>query len=60
LAPRFAFAVDANAVSVRVHVAFPDHEHGVDFHLFGALDFAVDVIGACVDLCADLLRAQFI
>jgi hypothetical protein len=33
----------------RLHVAFADHEHGVDFHLFGALNFAVDVIGAFVE-----------
>jgi hypothetical protein len=43
--PRFgaeiAFAVDPDADGVGFHVAFSDHEHGVHFHLFGALDFAV-------------------
>jgi hypothetical protein len=33
-----AFAVDANADGVGVHVALSDHEHSVHFHLFGALD----------------------
>jgi hypothetical protein len=33
--------VDADTDCVGLHVAFPDHEQGVDFHLFGALDFAV-------------------
>ncbi len=36
---QIAFAVDANADSVGVHVAFSDHEHTVHFHLLGALDF---------------------
>ena len=34
-----AFAVDADAYGVGFHVAFSNHEHGVDFHLFGARDF---------------------
>jgi hypothetical protein len=38
--------VDADTDRVGVHVALSDHEHGVDFHLFGALDFAVDVVVA--------------
>ena len=45
--------------SVRFHVALADDKHGVDFHLFGALDFAVDLVGALVDFCADLVSAQF-
>ena len=55
-----AFAVDADADGVGFHVAFSDHEHGVDFHLFGALDFAVDLVGAFVDFRADLMSAQFV
>jgi hypothetical protein len=60
--PRFraevALTVDADANSVGLHVAFSDHEHGVDFHLLGALDLAVDVVGTGVELGADLLCAQ--
>ncbi len=52
--------MDADAHGVGFHVAFSDHEHGVHFHLFGALDFAVDVIVALVDLSAKLLRAQLV
>ena len=55
-----ALAVDADADGVRFHVAFPDDEHGVHFHLFGALDFAVDLIGAFVDFRPHLICAQFI
>jgi hypothetical protein len=33
-----SFAVDADANGVGVQVAFSDDEHGVDFHLLGALD----------------------
>ena len=54
-----AFAVDAHADGVGFHVAFSDHEHGVDFHLLGALDFAVDLVGAFVDFRAHLMSAQF-
>jgi hypothetical protein len=36
-------AVNANTYGVRVHVSFPDDEHGVDFHLLGALDFLARV-----------------
>ena len=52
--------MDANTDRAGVHVALPDHEHGVDFHLLGALDLAVDLIGALVDLGADLMSAQLI
>src|SRR5437016_6209593 len=31
----------------------------MDFHLFGALNFAVDLVGAFVDFGADLMSAQF-
>jgi hypothetical protein len=48
--------VNTHAHGVGVHVAFPDHEHGVDFHLFGALNFAVDLVGAFVDFRADLME----
>jgi hypothetical protein len=41
LRPEIAFAVDADADAVSFHVAFSDNKHGVDLHLFGALDFAV-------------------
>jgi len=34
------FAVNADADRIGFHVAFTDHEHGVDFHLFGAPNFA--------------------
>jgi hypothetical protein len=37
--------MDADADGVGLHVAFSDHEHGVHFHLFCALDLAVDVVG---------------
>jgi hypothetical protein len=43
--------MNADADRVGFHVAFSDHEHGVDFHLLGALDFAVDLVGAFVDFC---------
>jgi hypothetical protein len=42
LAPRLPFAVNADADSIDLQVAFSNHKHGVDFHLFGALDFAAD------------------
>ena len=52
--------MDADANGVGFHVAFSDHEHGVDFHLLGALDFAVDLVGAFVDFGAHLMSAQFV
>jgi len=36
--------VDANADGVGAHIAFPDHEQRVDFHLFSAFDVALDLI----------------
>ncbi len=52
--------MDADAHCIGFHVAFSDHEHGVDFHLFGALDFAVDLVGAVVNLRGDLMTAQLL
>ena len=60
LRAEIAFAVHSDANGVGVHVAFSDHEHGVHFHLLGALDFAVDVVGALVDLGADFVCAKFV
>ena len=51
--------MNADADRVGFHVAFSDHEHRLEFHLLGALDFAVDVVAALVDLGADLMRPQF-
>ena len=36
-----SFPVDPDAHCIGFHVAFSNHEHGVDLHLLGALDFAV-------------------
>jgi hypothetical protein len=47
--------MNADADRVGFHVAFPDDEHGVNFHLLGALNFAVDLVGAFVDLRAHLM-----
>jgi hypothetical protein len=55
-----AFAVDADADGVGFHVAFSNYEHGVHFHLLGALDFPVDFVGAFVDFRADLMTAQLV
>jgi hypothetical protein len=33
-----SLAVDADAHGIGFHVALSDHEHPVDFHLFGAVD----------------------
>src|SRR5436190_10810919 len=38
---KIAFAVDADADGVGLHIAFSNYQHSVDFHLFGPLDFAV-------------------
>ena len=59
-APEIFFAVDADAGCIGLHVAFADHKHGVDFHLLGALNFAVDLVGAFVEFRADLISAQFV
>src|SRR5436309_4483369 len=55
-----AFAVHAHTDRVRFQVAFSDDEHCVHFHLFGALNLAIDLVGTLIDLRADLVRAQFI
>src|SRR5947207_2699549 len=55
-----AFAVNADADGIGFHIAFSNHEHGMDFHLFGALNFAVDLVGAVVNFRADLVSAQFL
>src|ERR1041384_2831855 len=55
-----AFAVDADADRVGFHFAICDYEHGVHFHLLGALDFAVDLIAAFVEFSAYLMSAQFV
>jgi hypothetical protein len=39
---------------VGFHVRLSDHEHSVHFHLFGTLDFAVDLVCALIDFRADL------
>src|SRR5947207_14199548 len=57
---KIAFAMNADANGVGFHVAFSNNEHGVHFHLLGALDFAVDVVGALVDLRTDLMGAQLV
>ena len=57
---QIALAVNADTYGIGFHIAFSNHEHGVHFHLFGAQDFAVDLIVAVVDLSADLMSAQFV
>jgi len=52
--------MDADADRVGFHVAVSNYKHSVHFHLFGALDFAVDVVDALVDLGADLIGTQFV
>ena len=52
--------VNADADCIGFHVALSDDKHGVNFHLFGALDLAVDLVRAFVDLSADLVSTQFL
>ena len=52
--------MDADADGGCFHVAFSDYEYGVHFHFLGALDFAVDLVGALVDFRADFLCAKFV
>src|SRR5438105_4478794 len=54
-----AFAVDADADSTGFQVAAADDQHGVDFHLLGALDFAIDFVGGKIGLDSDFVRAEF-
>ena len=46
LGAEVAFAVHADADGAGFQVAVADDEHGVDLHLLGALDLAVDLVGA--------------
>ena len=50
--------MEADADGVRFPVAVPDHEHGVDFHLLGVRDLHFHLVGAGVELAADLLCAE--
>jgi hypothetical protein len=52
--------VNADADGVGVHVPSSDHEHGVNFHLLGALNFAVDLVDAFIDFRADFVNAQLV
>jgi hypothetical protein len=49
------FAVNADAYGVAFHIAFSNYEHGVPFHLLGALDFAVD-LASLVDFRAGVIE----
>ena len=60
LAPRLPLPWTRTLTASGFHVAFSNDEHGVHFHLLGALDFAVDLVGALVDFGADLMGAQFV
>src|SRR6266404_48779 len=53
-----ALAVEADADGVGLHVARAEDEHGVDFGFFGALDFAVDLVGAVIAFGADHVGAE--
>jgi hypothetical protein len=46
---QIAFPMDADADRVGFQVAPSDYEHGVHCHLFGSLNFAVDLIETKVD-----------
>ena len=47
---KVAFAVHANADRAGLQVARADDQHGVDFHLLGVLDFAVNLVTGIVGL----------
>jgi hypothetical protein len=47
--------MNADADRVGFHVAFSDHEHRLEFHLLGALDFAVD-LSVLSSISADLAK----
>jgi hypothetical protein len=51
--------VEADTYCAGFHVAEADDEHGVDFGLFGFLDFAVDFVGGEIRFDADHLGAEF-
>ena len=59
MAPRLPLPC-TRTLTAGLHVAIPDHEHGVHFHFLGALDFAVDLVGAVIDLRAHMMSAQFV
>jgi hypothetical protein len=60
LRAEIAFAVHAKTHSVGFHVAVADNQHGVDFHLLGALDLAVNFVGRSVELGADFMRTKVV
>ena len=60
LGAEIALAVNAQADGIRFHVTVSDHEHGVNLHLLGALDLAIDLVGRCIDFGAHFLRAQLV
>ena len=51
--------MDADAGGVGFQVTIAEHEHGVDFHFFGAGDLGFDVVAARIEFGADLVRAKF-
>src|SRR5215510_4947828 len=59
LRAKISLAVNANAHSIGLQVALSNHEHGMHLHLFGPLNFSVNLVGAVVDFSADLMSAQF-
>jgi DNA-binding NarL/FixJ family response regulator len=50
--------MDSNGDGAGFVFALTDHEHGMDAGLFGALDFAVDFVGAEIGVGADEVSAQ--
>ena len=60
LGTEVGFVVDADFDCIGFHVAFANHEHGVDFHLLGTLNVPIDVVCAFVELATDLVCAQLI
>ena len=55
-----SLSVHAHTNGAGFHVAFADDKHGVDFHLFGALDFTVDLVRAFVDFSAHLMSRSLV
>jgi hypothetical protein len=51
--------VETDAHVPSLHVACADDEHGVDFGLFGVLDFAVDFVRRIIAFHADEVGAEF-
>src|SRR5437016_2703891 len=54
-----AFTMQSNRNVARLHVARTNHEHRVHFRFLGALNLAVDLIGAEVAFGANHVRAEF-